>query len=219
LEGDRGYRLCVSSLGSQMAKHGDVRIGISGWRYRPWRGVFYPEQFPQRRELAFAAENFSAVEINGTFYSLRRPESFERWASEVPADFRFAVKGSRFITHNKKLKDIERPLANFFAQGVLELGAKLGPFLWQFSPRFRFDADRLSAFFALLPRDTDDAARLARRHDHRVTGRATLKPKATPGFGTRSRSGTRALSTRPSSSCCAGMTWRSSAPTQWTGRD
>jgi uncharacterized protein YecE (DUF72 family) len=118
------------------------------------------------------------VEINGTFYSLQRPENFEAWADEVPADFLFAVKGSRFITHNKKLRDIETPLANFFAQGLFRLGSKLGPFLWQFPPMLRFDAERFAPFFEVLPRDTDAAARLARRHDHRVTGRAALKPKA-----------------------------------------
>jgi uncharacterized protein YecE (DUF72 family) len=162
----------------RMARHGDIRIGISGWRYRPWRGVFYPPGLPQRRELAFCGERFRAVEINGTFYSLQRPEFFRAWAAEVPDDFVFAVKGSRFITHNKKLKDIEAPLANFFAQGLLELGTKLGPFLWQFAPRFRFDPERLERFFALLPRDTDAAARLARRHDRRVEGRAALVPRA-----------------------------------------
>lgn len=161
-----------------MARHGDIRIGISGWRYPPWRDVFYPDKLPQRRELAFVAENFRAVEINGTFYSLQRPEYFEAWAAEVPEDFLFAVKGSRFITHNKKLRDIEAPLANFFAQGLFNLGAKLGPFLWQFSPQFRFDPERLAAFFKLLPRDTEQAARLARRHDYRVSGRPVLTPKA-----------------------------------------
>ena len=171
---DRGV---ASRFGVLLAQQGDIRIGISGWRYRPWRGVFYPQGLPQKKELTFAAEHFSGVEINGTFYSLQRPEFFERWAREVPSGFLFAVKGSRFITHNKKLKDIEAPLANFFAQGLFNLGKTLGPFLWQFAPRFRFDAERLDAFFRLLPRDTDEAARLARRHDHRVTGRAVLKPK------------------------------------------
>ena len=163
-----------------MAAHGDIRIGISGWRYKPWRGVFYPEGLQQRRELAFCADCFRAVEINGTFYSLQRPEFFEAWAAAVPEDFVFAIKGSRFITHNKKLKDIEAPLANFFAQGLLNLGTKLGPFLWQFAPRFRFDPERLASFFAMLPRDTEQAAALARRHDQRVAGRAVLQAKA-PG--------------------------------------
>jgi uncharacterized protein YecE (DUF72 family) len=153
---------------------GDIRIGISGWRYPPWRGNFYPEGLPQKDELAFVGEAFSAVEINGTFYSLKRPENFEKWAGEVPDDFIFAVKGSRFITHMKQLRDIEAPLGNFFAQGVLGLGRKLGPFLWQFSPRFRFDAERMEAFLAILPHNSDAASRLARKHDSRVRGRARL---------------------------------------------
>jgi uncharacterized protein YecE (DUF72 family) len=157
---------------------GDIRVGISGWRYRGWRGVFYPKGLPQRQELSFVANKFRAAEINGTFYSLQRPSYFDRWAAEVPDDFLFAIKGSRFITHNKKLNDIEAPLANFFAQGLLSLGRKTGPFLWQFSPRFRFEPNRLDRFFKLLPRDTDAASKLARRHDSRVKGRALLKPKA-----------------------------------------
>lgn len=154
---------------------GDIRIGVSGWRYPPWRGDFYPDGLRQRDELAFIGETFPAVEINGTFYSLKRPENFEKWADEVPDDFVFAVKGSRFITHMKQLRDIEAPLGNFFAQGVLGLGKKLGPFLWQFSPRFRFDPERMEAFLALLPHDSDAASRLARKHDSRVAGRARLK--------------------------------------------
>jgi uncharacterized protein YecE (DUF72 family) len=161
-----------------MAKQGDIRIGISGWRYPPWRGIFYPKGLQQRLELGFCGENFRALEINGTFYSLQRPEFFAAWAAAVPEGFVFAVKGSRFITHAKKLKDIEAPLANFFAQGLLNLGGKLGPFLWQFAPRFRFDPERLENFFALLPRDTDQAAALARRHDRRLAGRALVRPIA-----------------------------------------
>jgi uncharacterized protein YecE (DUF72 family) len=161
-----------------MRGRGDIRIGTSGWRYKSWRGVFYPAGLAQRRELAFIGETFRAVEINGTFYSLQRPELFERFAAAVPPDFLFAVKGSRFITHNKKLKDIEAPLANFFAQGLFCLGPKLGPFLWQLSPRLTLDIDRIDRFLTLLPRDTDAMARLAHRHDTRVSGRAAVKPTA-----------------------------------------
>jgi uncharacterized protein YecE (DUF72 family) len=159
-----------------MAGSGKVRIGISGWRYKPWRGVFYPEDLRQKDELSFAADCFPTIEINGTFYSLQRPESFAQWAAETPADFVFAVKGPRYITHLLRLKNAEKPLANFFASGVFELGAKLGPILWQFPPSFKFDAERLETFFKLLPRDTDEAARLARRHDDKVKGRTSLKP-------------------------------------------
>ncbi|WP_119304880.1 DUF72 domain-containing protein [Dongia deserti] len=159
-----------------MAKAGQVRIGVSGWRYEGWRGVFYPDGLRQKDELSYLARQFATVEINGTFYSLQRPESFEAWSSETPADFVFAVKGSRYITHMLRLVKFEQPLANFFASGVLALGPKLGPILWQFPPNFRFNAEKLEAFYHLLPRDTEQAARLARRHDARVTGRAFLKP-------------------------------------------
>lgn len=158
-----------------MARAGDVRIGVSGWRYRPWRGMFYPEGLRQKDELAFLARTFRTVEINGTFYSLQRPENFRAWRDETPEDFVFAVKGSRYITHMLRLTRLEKPLANFFASGVLALGRKLGPVLWQFPPNFRFNPDKLESFFRLLPRDTHEAARLARRHDARVKGRAFLQ--------------------------------------------
>jgi uncharacterized protein YecE (DUF72 family) len=119
---------------------GTIRIGISGWTYAPWRGVFYPRGLPQKRELAYAAGHFGSVEINGTFYSLQRPESFARWSEETPEDFVFAIKGSRYITHMRRLKEVEVPLANFFASGPLRLGPKLGPILWQFPPQMKFDA-------------------------------------------------------------------------------
>lgn len=126
---------------------GVVRIGISGWRYAPWRGVFYPSKLAHKKELAFAASIFPTIEINGTFYSLQRPNNFEDWARETPDSFIFAVKGSRFITHMKRLKDIKVPLANFFASGLLRLGPKLGPILWQFPPNFQFNPQKLEAFF------------------------------------------------------------------------
>lgn len=147
---------------------GEVRIGISGWRYPPWRGVFYPIGLAHRRELEHASRRLRTVEINGSFYSLQRPSSWARWYAETPDDFVFAVKGGRFLTHNKKLRDCEAPLANFFAQGVLALEEKLGPILWQLPPQLPFDADRLATFFALLPRTTAEAAALARRHDARL---------------------------------------------------
>lgn len=133
---------------------------------------------PHKRELAYAAGIFSSVEVNGTFYSLQRPESFAAWTGQTPDNFVFAIKGPRYITHLRRLKDIEAPLANFFASGVLRLGAKLGPVLWQFPPYFRFDPARLESFFALLPRDTESAAALARRHDARMQGRAWTQSEA-----------------------------------------
>jgi uncharacterized protein YecE (DUF72 family) len=150
----------------------DIRIGISGWRYAPWRGVFYPAGWPQARELEYAARHVNSIEINGSFYSLQHPDRYRAWYEQTPDGFLFAVKGSRFITHMKRLRGVEAPLANFFASGLLRLGDKLGPILWQLPPSFRFDADRLAGFFRLLPRDMGSAAALARRHDRRVAGRA-----------------------------------------------
>jgi uncharacterized protein YecE (DUF72 family) len=151
-----------------------VRIGISGWRYEPWRGVFYPERLAQRRELEFCGQHFSTVELNGSFYSLQRPEYYEAWYRETPPGFLFSVKGSRYITHLLRLKNIEKPLANFYASGILNLRDKLGPFLWQFPEMFRYQRERLESFFELLPRNTEEALRLARRRDARMTGRSRL---------------------------------------------
>jgi len=153
-----------------------IRIGTSGWVYPPWRGVFYPKGLPQRRELEYLSRTVSSIEINGSFYSLQRPEYYEQWAAQTPDDFVFAVKGSRFVTHLKRLRDIEIPLANFFASGVLALRHKLGPILWQLPPNFQFDADVLRSFFATLPHTTTAAATLAKKHDERVDGRAWTKP-------------------------------------------
>jgi uncharacterized protein YecE (DUF72 family) len=147
---------------------GRVRIGISGWRYAGWRGVFYPKGLAQRRELEFASRMFDTVEINGTFYSLQKPKSFAMWERETPDDFVFSLKGSRYITHMLKLREVKVPLANYFASGMLGLGEKLGPVLWQFPPQMRFDRERFESFFRLLPRSTKAAASLARRHASRL---------------------------------------------------
>ncbi|HYG46182.1 MAG TPA: DUF72 domain-containing protein [Bordetella sp.] len=151
-----------------------IRIGISGWRYPPWRGSFYPEGLPQAQELAYASHQVPTIEINGTFYSLQRPEWFARWRDATPRGFVFSIKGTRFITHRLRLRNIETPLANFLASGLFELGEKLGPILWQFPPSMRFDAERFEHFLDLLPQDTHAAARLARRHDARMNDRAAL---------------------------------------------
>ncbi|WP_461120185.1 DUF72 domain-containing protein [Saccharothrix stipae] len=149
---------------------GDVRIGTSGWVYPTWRGAFYPRGLVQRRELEHISRLMRSVELNGSFYSLQRPSSYRTWAEQTPEGFLFAVKGGRFITHLKQLRDVETPLANFFASGVLALGAKLGPLLWQLPPTLPFDPDRLATFFDLLPRTTAAAADLAERHDARLPG-------------------------------------------------
>jgi len=149
-------------------------IGISGWRYPPWRGVFYPPGLPQHCELEYASRALPTIEINGTFYSLQRPESFKRWYEETPAGFVFSVKGARYITHIRRLRNIEAPLANFFASGIFNLREKLGPILWQFPPNFRYDPERVKHFFGLLPSDTREALALARRRERRMTGRVRL---------------------------------------------
>jgi uncharacterized protein YecE (DUF72 family) len=147
---------------------GTVYVGISGWTYPGWRGDFYPAGLPHRRELEYVGERLSTVEINGSFYSLQRPDSYRRWRGEVPRGFVFAVKGGRFITHLKRLRDVETPLANFFASGVLALGPTLGPVLWQLPERLAFDEAVVGEFLALLPRTTSAAAELASRHDDKV---------------------------------------------------
>ena len=154
---------------------GHIRIGVSGWRYAPWRGVFYPAGLPQRRELEYAARMLPTIELNGSFYSLQRPQDYAQWRDSTPADFVFAVKGPKFLTHMKRLRELQVPFANFLASGVLTLGRKLGPMLWQFPPRFSFDPERFEAFFELLPKTLAAAARLAAGHDHRVDGRANFE--------------------------------------------
>jgi uncharacterized protein YecE (DUF72 family) len=151
-----------------------IRIGISGWRYAPWRGPFYPPRLPQRAELAYASRRFSTIEINGSFYSLQRPESYAQWYAQTPEGFVFSVKGGRYITHMLRLQRIEEPLANFFASGLFNLREKLGPVLWQFPPNFKYDRERMQRFFELLPRDTEAARALARRRSAWMKGRVRL---------------------------------------------
>jgi uncharacterized protein YecE (DUF72 family) len=157
-----------------MASTGDIRIGVSGWTYPPWRGNFYPKGLKQKAELAYAASVFNAIEINGTHYSMQTPKSFATWAAAAPLDFRYAVKGPRYLTHMLQLTRIEAPLANFFASGPLALGDRLGPILWQFPARFAFDAKKLEAFFKLLPRSTKAATTLGQHHDERLRSQPFL---------------------------------------------
>jgi uncharacterized protein YecE (DUF72 family) len=157
---------------------GNIRIGVSGWRYTPWRGNFYPKGLAQARELEFASRRFPSIELNGSFYSLQRPSSYAQWAAQTPRGFEFAVKGSRYITHMLRLRQIETALANFMASGLFELGDKLGPFLWQFPPNMQFNPELFDAFFRLLPRTTAAAAELALGRDQRLEGRASLEPDA-----------------------------------------
>lgn len=148
---------------------------MAGWRFDGWRGGFYPEALPQRRELEYASRQFNSIELNGTFYSAQRPQSFQTWHDETPDDFVFSVKGSQFITHIRKLENVETALANFLAQGLLRLGKKLGPILWQFSPQFSFNPERMRSFFELLPKTHQRAAAYARQRDEWMASRSWLE--------------------------------------------
>lgn len=154
---------------------GKIYIGISGWRYAPWRGVFYPDDLTQDRELEYASRALSSIELNGSFYALQKPASYAAWHDATPPGFVFAIKGNRFITHVKRLRDIDGPLANVLASGVFNLQEKLGPFLWQFPPNFKFDPDSMAHFLSLLPHDTDQGLELARRHEPRMKGKVALE--------------------------------------------
>lgn len=153
---------------------GKIYIGISGWRYEPWRGVFYPDDLAQDRELEFASRQLPSIEINGSFYSLQKPASYAEWYESTPPGFVFSHKGNRFITHVKRLNDIDGPVANVLASGVFNLREKLGPFLWQFPPNFKFDPERMEHFLSLLPHDTDEGLALARKHEPRMQGKVAL---------------------------------------------
>jgi uncharacterized protein YecE (DUF72 family) len=157
-----------------------IRVGISGWTYPPWRGTFYPKGLPHRSELGYAAERMTSIEINGTFYALQRPSSFAQWRTQVADDFVFSVKGGRFITHMKKLREPEQSLANFFASGLLALGPHLGPILWQLPPDLGYDPTRLADFFEALPRTHGEAAALGARHDDRLADDRVLLTAENP---------------------------------------
>jgi len=178
-----GDRQAVGQAKARGRPRGRAFIGISGYDYKPWRGRFYPEDLPARRWLEFASRRFNSIELNGTFYSLKSPAVFERWVAEVPnGEFVFAVKGGRFITHNLKLKNAEASLGNFFASGVLALGQKTGPFLWQLPATYRFEAERLDAFMRQLPRTTLEAEAVARQHDHRLRRGALVDASTNVAF-------------------------------------
>ena len=157
-----------------------IRIGVSGWTYPHWRSVFYPKGLVQRRELEFASRAFDALEINGSFYSLQRPSSYLRWRDATPDGFVFAVKGSRYITHLKKLGGADQALANFLASGVLSLGPKLGPLLWQLPPSLGYHEDRMRRFFSSLPATAEQAAQIAARCDGRQKERTGEDPVTVP---------------------------------------
>jgi uncharacterized protein YecE (DUF72 family) len=176
-----------------------IHIGISGWRYPPWRGVFYPQGLPQRAELAYVASRLPSLEINGSFYSLQRPSRYAQWYAQTPPNFVFAVKASRYITHILRLRQATAASANFFASGLFELREKLGPILWQFPPSLAFDDALFDAFLAGLPHDTQSAATLARHHDDRLA-RMGEPPSLEPDRNRRLR---HAIEVRHDSFACA----------------
>jgi uncharacterized protein YecE (DUF72 family) len=155
---------------------GEIRVGVSGWTYPPWRGDFYPKGLLQREELSYAARRLTSIEINGSFYALQKPASYQKWRAETPDDFVFSVKGSRFITHMKRLGDAEEALAKFFGSGLYELGPKLGPVLWQLPETFGFDAGRLASFFRSLPRTTPEGRTV--RHALEFRSETFARPEA-----------------------------------------
>ena len=132
-----------------------IRIGIGGWTYEPWRGTFYPAKWPHKRELDYAATRLTAIEINGTYYSSFKPQSFANWARAVPDGFVFALKASRYCTNRKVLAEAGESVQRFVGQGIVELGDRLGPILWQFMATKTFDPDDMRAFFALLIRSCE----------------------------------------------------------------
>ena len=134
---------------------GRIRIGVGGWTFEPWRGAFYPEGLPQKRELEYASSKLTSIEINGTYYGSQKPESFARWHAETPDDFVFAVKGPRFATNRRVLAEAGESVERFFGSGVMQLGDKLGPVNWQFMATKKFDPEDFAAFLALLPKRVD----------------------------------------------------------------
>jgi uncharacterized protein YecE (DUF72 family) len=137
---------------------GQIRIGIGGWTYEPWRGAFYPEKWPQKRELEYASRQLTSIEINGTYYGSQKPESFARWRDETPDDFVFSLKAPRFATNRRSLASAHESVERFFASGVMQLGDKLGPINWQFMQTKKFDAEDFAAFLNLLPPSVEGRA-------------------------------------------------------------
>ena len=157
-----------------MAKSGKIRCGIGGWTFEPWRGVFYPKGLKHADELAFASRHLTTIEINGTYYSSFKPESWAKWRAQTPEGFRFAVKASRFCTNRRVLADGKGSMEIFFNQGITELGDRLGPILWQFAPTKKFDYDDFAGFLDLLPDRLQD---LPLRHVVEVRNASFADPK------------------------------------------
>jgi uncharacterized protein YecE (DUF72 family) len=158
--------------GKKPAKSGTIYIGIGGWTFEPWRGVFYPKGLPHAKELGYAAERLTSIEVNGTFYRTQTPATFRKWASEVPQGFVFALKGPRYAVNRRALKDAGDSIKRFLDSGITELGDRLGPLLWQFAPTKKFDAADFGGFLELLPNALDKRALrhvIEVRHDSFLT--------------------------------------------------
>ncbi len=153
---------------------GKIFVGMAGWSYEGWRGSFYPDDLKQKDELAHASRRIHTIEVNGTFYSLFRPNSYLSWYAETPADFNFSLKGPKYITHERRLKDFQTPLSNFLASGILALRDKLGCILWQFPPNMPFTRERFEPFLAALPHDMKAAAVMGQGHSTWLEGRTFL---------------------------------------------
>jgi uncharacterized protein YecE (DUF72 family) len=170
-------------------KSGQIRVGIGGWTFEPWRGAFYPPGLPHTKELAYASERLTSIEVNGTFYRSQTPATFRKWASEVPAGFVFALKGPRFAVNRRVLKEAGDSIQRFLHSGVTELGDHLGPLLWQFAPTKKFDAADFGGFLELLPQKFDGRALrhvIEVRHDSFCTAEfvALLRQFAMPAVYT-----------------------------------
>jgi uncharacterized protein YecE (DUF72 family) len=161
-----------------MTGRGRALVGMAGWVYPAWRGGFYPTGLAQKKELSFAASQVTSIELNGSFYSLQKPSSWQNWRDSTPDEFVFSVKAPRFITHIRRLDDVHEPLANFFASGILSLGAKLGSILWQLPPSLDFEPYLVERFLEQLPHTTIDAVELALQRGDRMKGKEWLETDA-----------------------------------------
>lgn len=149
----------------------ELRIGMSGWTHDCWRDSFYPKKLSRKEELTYASRKVTSIEVNGTFYALQKPETFQRWYAETPEDFLFAIKAPQFMTHVLRLKEVEEPLSTFLASGLLCLKEKLGPILWQFPPYMTLKDNRFEEFAKILPHTSIQAAALAKNHGVQIQGR------------------------------------------------
>lgn len=156
-----------------MGEAGTIRAGIGGWTFEPWEGTFYPDGLPKKRQLEYAAGRLRTIEVNGTYYSGFKPETYAKWAAETPDGFVFSIKGNRFVTNRRVLAEAGESMAKFFAQGLEELGDKLGPIVWQFAPTKKFDAGDFEGFLKLLP---EKQAGLSLRHALEVRNATFMDP-------------------------------------------